>query len=240
MILILKCLVIWMCSLTLYTSLLLCAEFSRRWCTLNDGTFSYYESDKNSNPNGALKASEIVCLAVDVPEKHGYTLTHLPLFACIWWHVEILHKMTHTPQQSFVSVRLNLQVWAHLRALLWIGSSLSVWHRRPKQPQRMGEVHCQGNRLTDPSCPMSRKQTLLLHLFLLSSLFLTANWNSLKKCVLSPRWCSWATKWQRFIYFYLPWNMLRKCSDIARHNMWHLCCMCTTSYQLWQNGLQPF
>uniref|UniRef100_A0A3B4YA77 ArfGAP with RhoGAP domain, ankyrin repeat and PH domain 1 n=2 Tax=Seriola lalandi dorsalis TaxID=1841481 RepID=A0A3B4YA77_SERLL len=50
-------------------------EFSRRWCTLNDGTFSYYESDKNSNPNGALKASEIVCLAVDTPEKHGYENT---------------------------------------------------------------------------------------------------------------------------------------------------------------------
>ncbi|GAA6233062.1 arf-GAP with Rho-GAP domain, ANK repeat and PH domain-containing protein 1 isoform X1 [Lates japonicus] len=50
-------------------------EFSRRWCTLNDGTFSYYESDKNSNPNGALKASEIVCLAVDTPERHGYENT---------------------------------------------------------------------------------------------------------------------------------------------------------------------
>ncbi|KAE8295423.1 Arf-GAP with Rho-GAP domain, ANK repeat and PH domain-containing protein 1 Centaurin-delta-2 [Larimichthys crocea] len=50
-------------------------EFSRRWCTLNDGTFSYYESDKNSNPNGALKASETVCLAVDAPERHGYEHT---------------------------------------------------------------------------------------------------------------------------------------------------------------------
>ncbi|XP_034723951.1 arf-GAP with Rho-GAP domain, ANK repeat and PH domain-containing protein 1-like isoform X1 [Etheostoma cragini] len=50
-------------------------EFSRRWCTLNDGTFSYYESDKNSNPNGSLKASEIVCLAVNAPEKHGYDST---------------------------------------------------------------------------------------------------------------------------------------------------------------------
>lgn len=49
------------------------AEFSRRWCTLNDGTFSYYESDKNSNPNGALKTSEIVCLAVDTAGKHGLT-----------------------------------------------------------------------------------------------------------------------------------------------------------------------
>ncbi|XP_044058847.1 arf-GAP with Rho-GAP domain, ANK repeat and PH domain-containing protein 1-like isoform X5 [Siniperca chuatsi] len=50
-------------------------EFSRRWCTLNDGIFSYYESDRNSNPNGTLKASEIVCLAVDPPEKHGYDHT---------------------------------------------------------------------------------------------------------------------------------------------------------------------
>ncbi|KAM9317579.1 arf-GAP with Rho-GAP domain, ANK repeat and PH domain-containing protein 1 isoform 2-T2 [Pholidichthys leucotaenia] len=50
-------------------------EFSRRWCTLNDGVFSYYESDKNSNPNGTLKASEIVCLVVDAPEKHGYECT---------------------------------------------------------------------------------------------------------------------------------------------------------------------
>lgn len=48
------------------------AEFSRRWCTLNDGVFSYYESDRNSTPNGALKASEIACLAVDTPKKHGY------------------------------------------------------------------------------------------------------------------------------------------------------------------------
>ncbi|XP_030600008.1 arf-GAP with Rho-GAP domain, ANK repeat and PH domain-containing protein 1 isoform X2 [Archocentrus centrarchus] len=50
-------------------------EFSRRWCTLIDEVFSYYESDKNSNPNGVLKASEIVCLAVDTPEKHGYDYT---------------------------------------------------------------------------------------------------------------------------------------------------------------------
>ncbi|XP_034024676.1 arf-GAP with Rho-GAP domain, ANK repeat and PH domain-containing protein 1-like [Thalassophryne amazonica] len=50
-------------------------EFSRRWCTLNDGVFSYYESDRNSNPNGALKGSEIVCLAVHTPKKHGYEHT---------------------------------------------------------------------------------------------------------------------------------------------------------------------
>ncbi|KAM9468785.1 arf-GAP with Rho-GAP domain, ANK repeat and PH domain-containing protein 1 [Clarias gariepinus] len=47
-------------------------EFSRRWCVLNDGHFSYYESDKNATPNGGLKMKEIVCLAVSPPETHGY------------------------------------------------------------------------------------------------------------------------------------------------------------------------
>ncbi|KAI1893963.1 hypothetical protein AGOR_G00129070 [Albula goreensis] len=50
-------------------------EFSRRWCTLNDGNFNYYESDKNSTPNGGLKMKEIVCLTVNPPEKHGYDHT---------------------------------------------------------------------------------------------------------------------------------------------------------------------
>ncbi|KAL0175266.1 hypothetical protein M9458_031234, partial [Cirrhinus mrigala] len=49
--------------------------FSRRWCVLNDGNFSYYESDKNATPNGGLKMKEIVCLAVNPPETHGYDHT---------------------------------------------------------------------------------------------------------------------------------------------------------------------
>lgn len=49
-------------------------EFSKRWCTLNDGVFSYYENDKNSNPNGSLRASEIVCLAVG-NINHGFPFT---------------------------------------------------------------------------------------------------------------------------------------------------------------------
>uniref|UniRef100_A0A8C1KL71 ArfGAP with RhoGAP domain, ankyrin repeat and PH domain 1 n=1 Tax=Cyprinus carpio TaxID=7962 RepID=A0A8C1KL71_CYPCA len=48
---------------------------SRRWCVLNDGNFSYYESDKNATPNGGLKMKEIVCLAVSPPETHGYDYT---------------------------------------------------------------------------------------------------------------------------------------------------------------------
>ncbi|XP_051520901.1 arf-GAP with Rho-GAP domain, ANK repeat and PH domain-containing protein 1-like isoform X2 [Myxocyprinus asiaticus] len=50
-------------------------EFSRRWCVLNDGHFSYYESDKNATPNGGLKMKEIVCLAVNPAETHGYDHT---------------------------------------------------------------------------------------------------------------------------------------------------------------------
>ncbi|KAL0973489.1 hypothetical protein UPYG_G00204620, partial [Umbra pygmaea] len=50
-------------------------EFSRRWCTLNDGNFSYYESDKNSTPNGILKSTEIVCMAVNKPDRHGFEYT---------------------------------------------------------------------------------------------------------------------------------------------------------------------
>uniref|UniRef100_A0A8C8AWM8 ArfGAP with RhoGAP domain, ankyrin repeat and PH domain 1 n=1 Tax=Otus sunia TaxID=257818 RepID=A0A8C8AWM8_9STRI len=46
-------------------------EFSRRWCTLQDGVLSYYENDRNAVPNGEVKAEEIVCLASNPPHTHG-------------------------------------------------------------------------------------------------------------------------------------------------------------------------
>uniref|UniRef100_A0A8D0F6R8 ArfGAP with RhoGAP domain, ankyrin repeat and PH domain 1 n=1 Tax=Strix occidentalis caurina TaxID=311401 RepID=A0A8D0F6R8_STROC len=46
-------------------------EFSRRWCTLQDGVLSYYENDRNAVPNGEVKAEEIVCLASNPPHAHG-------------------------------------------------------------------------------------------------------------------------------------------------------------------------
>ncbi|NXF24057.1 ARAP1 protein, partial [Rhodinocichla rosea] len=53
-------------------SALLCrAEFSRRWCTLQDGVLSYYENDRNTVPNGEIRVEEIVCL---------------PLHSCMAWH----------------------------------------------------------------------------------------------------------------------------------------------------------
>lgn len=46
-------------------------EFSRRWCVLSDGVLSYYENERAVTPNGEIRASEIVCLAVPPPSTHG-------------------------------------------------------------------------------------------------------------------------------------------------------------------------
>ncbi|XP_040820325.1 arf-GAP with Rho-GAP domain, ANK repeat and PH domain-containing protein 1 isoform X2 [Ochotona curzoniae] len=46
-------------------------EFSRRWCVLSDGVLSYYETERAVTPNGEIRASEIVCLAVLPPDTHG-------------------------------------------------------------------------------------------------------------------------------------------------------------------------
>uniref|UniRef100_A0A8C8X4D4 ArfGAP with RhoGAP domain, ankyrin repeat and PH domain 1 n=1 Tax=Panthera leo TaxID=9689 RepID=A0A8C8X4D4_PANLE len=50
-------------------------EFSRRWCVLSDGVLSYYESERAVTPNGEIRASEIVCLAVPPPDTHGFEHT---------------------------------------------------------------------------------------------------------------------------------------------------------------------
>ncbi|NWZ30793.1 ARAP1 protein, partial [Asarcornis scutulata] len=51
------------------------AEFSRRWCTLQDGVLSYYENDRNAVPNGEIKAGDIVCLVNNPPHTHGIEST---------------------------------------------------------------------------------------------------------------------------------------------------------------------
>ncbi|XP_075270561.1 arf-GAP with Rho-GAP domain, ANK repeat and PH domain-containing protein 1 isoform X2 [Opisthocomus hoazin] len=50
-------------------------EFSRRWCTLQDGVLSYYEHDRHAAPNGEIKAEEIVCLVNNPPHAHGIEST---------------------------------------------------------------------------------------------------------------------------------------------------------------------
>uniref|UniRef100_UPI00398EF4A6 arf-GAP with Rho-GAP domain, ANK repeat and PH domain-containing protein 1 n=1 Tax=Pristiophorus japonicus TaxID=55135 RepID=UPI00398EF4A6 len=50
-------------------------EFSKRWCVLDNGVLSYYESDRNSSPNGTIEMREVVCLAVNSPVAHGFEHT---------------------------------------------------------------------------------------------------------------------------------------------------------------------
>ncbi|XP_029411763.1 arf-GAP with Rho-GAP domain, ANK repeat and PH domain-containing protein 1 isoform X2 [Nannospalax galili] len=50
-------------------------EFSRRWCVLSDGLLSYYENERAVTPNGEIRASEIVCLAVLPLDTHGFEHT---------------------------------------------------------------------------------------------------------------------------------------------------------------------
>uniref|UniRef100_A0A8C0X712 Arf-GAP with Rho-GAP domain, ANK repeat and PH domain-containing protein 1 n=1 Tax=Castor canadensis TaxID=51338 RepID=A0A8C0X712_CASCN len=50
-------------------------EFSRRWCVLSDGVLSYYENERAVTPNGEIRASEMVCLAVPPPDTHGFEHT---------------------------------------------------------------------------------------------------------------------------------------------------------------------
>ncbi|XP_078514732.1 arf-GAP with Rho-GAP domain, ANK repeat and PH domain-containing protein 1 isoform X4 [Lissotriton helveticus] len=50
-------------------------EFSRRWCVLEEGILSYYESDRSPTPNGEIKMSEIVCLVVNPADTHGFEST---------------------------------------------------------------------------------------------------------------------------------------------------------------------
>lgn len=50
-------------------------EFSRRWCVLDSGLLSYYESDRSATPNGTIDMREVVCLAVSSPAAHGFEHT---------------------------------------------------------------------------------------------------------------------------------------------------------------------
>ncbi|XP_053791155.1 arf-GAP with Rho-GAP domain, ANK repeat and PH domain-containing protein 1 isoform X3 [Vidua chalybeata] len=50
-------------------------DFSRRWCTLQDGVLSYYENDRNTVPNGEIRVEEIVCLVNNPLHAHGIEST---------------------------------------------------------------------------------------------------------------------------------------------------------------------
>ncbi len=46
-------------------------DFSQRWCCLGDGMFSYFKSEQSHHKCGGMKTSEIICLSVNSPGKHG-------------------------------------------------------------------------------------------------------------------------------------------------------------------------
>ncbi|XP_014814814.1 PREDICTED: arf-GAP with Rho-GAP domain, ANK repeat and PH domain-containing protein 1, partial [Calidris pugnax] len=73
-------------------------EFSRRWCTLQDGVLSYYESDRNAVPNGEIKVGEVVCLVNNPPHAHGGPFQ--PLRFC-----DSVTCPSCPPPQSFVHPR---------------------------------------------------------------------------------------------------------------------------------------
>uniref|UniRef100_A0A8C1LKL9 ArfGAP with RhoGAP domain, ankyrin repeat and PH domain 1a n=1 Tax=Cyprinus carpio TaxID=7962 RepID=A0A8C1LKL9_CYPCA len=52
-----------------------CTDFSQRWCSLGDGMFSYFKSEQSHHKCGGMKTSEIICLSVNSPGKHGYEHT---------------------------------------------------------------------------------------------------------------------------------------------------------------------
>lgn len=51
------------------------ADFSQRWCCVEGGVFSYYKNDHSNNKYGGMKTSDIICLSVNSPGKHGYEQT---------------------------------------------------------------------------------------------------------------------------------------------------------------------
>uniref|UniRef100_A0A4W3IFW4 ArfGAP with RhoGAP domain, ankyrin repeat and PH domain 2 n=1 Tax=Callorhinchus milii TaxID=7868 RepID=A0A4W3IFW4_CALMI len=62
-------------------------EFNKRWCTLEGGFLSYYESDKSATPNGRIDISEVVCLGVNKPDLTwgtGYTFEMYLLSECLF------------------------------------------------------------------------------------------------------------------------------------------------------------
>ncbi|NXN15618.1 ARAP1 protein, partial [Indicator maculatus] len=45
-------------------------EFSRRWCMLQEGLLSYYESERSAVPNGEVRLQDVVCLGCPLPASH--------------------------------------------------------------------------------------------------------------------------------------------------------------------------
>ncbi|XP_076843687.1 arf-GAP with Rho-GAP domain, ANK repeat and PH domain-containing protein 1 isoform X2 [Brachyhypopomus gauderio] len=51
------------------------ADFSQRWCCLDNGVFSYYKTEQSTSRCSCIKTSDIICLSVNSPGNHGYEHT---------------------------------------------------------------------------------------------------------------------------------------------------------------------
>ncbi|NXY36511.1 ARAP1 protein, partial [Pomatorhinus ruficollis] len=134
----------------LLSAVLCCAEFSRRWCTLQDGVLSYYENDRNTVPNGEIRVEEIVCLAA-LPWS-----TPLPLHSCRAWHScssprEGWHEGTNTFEVYTEADRLYLfGLESPDSAREWLKSiAKSFVHPRAEELlaldfERLGRLHYKG------------------------------------------------------------------------------------------------
>ncbi|XP_053434051.1 arf-GAP with Rho-GAP domain, ANK repeat and PH domain-containing protein 2 isoform X2 [Nycticebus coucang] len=52
-------------------------ETNKKWCVLEGGFLSYYDSDKSTTPNGSINVNEVICLAI---QKEDFYLTTGPIF----------------------------------------------------------------------------------------------------------------------------------------------------------------
>uniref|UniRef100_A0A2K5WW77 Arf-GAP with Rho-GAP domain, ANK repeat and PH domain-containing protein 2 n=1 Tax=Macaca fascicularis TaxID=9541 RepID=A0A2K5WW77_MACFA len=52
-------------------------ETNKKWCVLEGGFLSYYESDKSTTPNGTININEVICLAI---HKEDFYLNTGPIF----------------------------------------------------------------------------------------------------------------------------------------------------------------
>ncbi|XP_006885615.1 PREDICTED: arf-GAP with Rho-GAP domain, ANK repeat and PH domain-containing protein 1 isoform X2 [Elephantulus edwardii] len=167
-------------------------EFSRRWCVLSDGVLSYYENERAVTPNGEIRASEIVCLAVPPPDTHGFEHTfevytegeRLYLFglesatlACEWVKCiakafvpplaeELLtrdfDRLGRLPYKAGLSLQRTQEGWFSL-----IGSELhAIFPERPReeplQLRKLQELSIQGDNENQVLVLVERRRTLYI------------------------------------------------------------------------------
>lgn len=69
----------------------------RRWCTLEAGFLSYYESERNPTPISRVDVTEVVSLAVNNTQTMtgaGYEHTQTHIYTPVHFKFKVLHPHT--------------------------------------------------------------------------------------------------------------------------------------------------